>query len=1126
MSYEPIPPDGKPYPLADTTCQKCGRSGLPLLLVRPGVVDRRQQDALATVTRLYDQTLDADFLRISRKGTVPVTRLLREGYVYVYYQARGVWDVWRVFPDSTYKKLLEQASAAQYAGEADALAADEAGFVCSRGAANVPANLISLIGPQNQPAIWIAYADHLWTPEVLQRYAASDSQARPKRMTKIDGVALIKQGEKPPNSTVLSAPTLQAFLPEFSPAMPEAGPSHHPALRVFERCDPPLASAHFSLAQPLDVAARAMEETAGPDAHRKGLVLMVHDPIGVAQDYNVARLGINDERQNWMAGGMDASGGGADADRPWKRQSLMLASYVREAVRQNARKNAEDLYNSGALKGSITISESEYQRVRADEAAGKSRYPAGTTYERLNTVPVVYRVTWSREAVESGLEGVAQSDSQSRVARYDGHLDDTKIEQERVAWDEQNAAWTALQEARDEDYVAWLQGEVLLTALRHDYDNRRFLEEELRDTRKRDADMRDATARLIALSRCYGGGICGYASRQHMIKMIAKDERDPDNVFAATIFEPLGLTETLLSDPVSQATLYDALVGNREKAVEEFRAGWAAFRAGAAVHLAIAFLVVNQTTLEMQRLLASPALARQLGLESQVAFARRKQALWTRGSALADFLDSDQRRYVVRVVTEKLVDASDGSPVRVFRVDRAPGLHGRRADRASDGMRRARAVLGERGLHALEGGSVYLVVDEADLRAASPGMPTVEVTTHDLGGRPRNVRLPADLVDGLLRKPAVPLATRLQASAENFIKPGGRLPGIAAAAVIMLQSRALMQTLDDARQTGGLRRLEAVAALLSASSGIAGAVLELGAIAVARPVAAAGGLPPAAMLAGTIPWSVRLRLAGGLFAGAGALFDSATAFLRSAQLRANGDSDAAAAAEAQGALQFVGGWSIVVGTALYWFVIQNLGREVAVRVGAGFVGTVVFSGALAGWLVAGGLFLWIAGVGVSFLVNYLSDDACEIWLDRSYFGLHQRSEGAFEDVKQELEAFGALARGITVDAAWDKAWFGNDEVRATIASEDTRNPSSEGQTPAAQQRRVVYRIDGFEDRYKSKAISVLDQGVHVIEAEGPQGWSIEIRAEVADARMVAARLHYTLFDGKEAVLGDSIWISK
>lgn len=1129
MTYPGIALDGKPYPIDSADCQQCGRLDYPLLLVRPSVVDRRHEPALASVTRLYDRVLDTAFGKMKRQGTTPVTRLLRRGYVYVFYQARGVWDLWRSHEDGTYLKLLEQATPqqyAQYVTEFTQAPADLPASACSRGAANVPAGLITLVGAITQPDIWLAYATHVWDPEVLDGYGAARSATRPLRMTHLNGQALLTQGVFPATGTLLAQSALESFIPEFSPVMPTAGPTHHPALKVFERSDSPLAASRFGRAAQYDAAARQLEASSGPAAANKALVLMLADPVGVAQDYNDIRLGIHEERQHWMNGGPDATGSHVDADRPWKRQSMLCAGYIRDWLRARERGNVQARYEGGAIKDTITITEYEYQRIQADEAAGRPRYPAGTRYERLDTVPVVYRVHWPTTSVEQGLEGMADGQAGPRIDRYNSHLDWARMEQTNQQWLAQEQGWRALQEARDQDYVDWLQSETLLTALRHDYADRPVLAQAAREAGQFEADLHNAMARLDAVARCYGGGACGPASLKHLIALFGREEDDPEHWIAAAAIKPFDLLKTLRTDPGAQASLYDALVGNRKAAIEQLREGWLSVRESGVMHLATLLLVSTQITHQMRYLALAPQAAKELGLASQLALARAKEGIWVRAGALLDFLDSGERRYLVGIIADASAAPRPApgkvpaAPADIGRLEPYPeSTAGRQAGRAAQRTARAKAALRFRGLAALENSTVYLVFDQAELQALqgkAGGVAMVQVTSHDLFGKPTLAQIPADLADDLLREPQVAFGKRLGVALGKPFEVEYRLPSLAAVVVLALQGRALWKSIDDLGNQGGLQRMEAAAAVASASTGIAGAGVELAAIGLARPLVTPAGTPAAAMLAGKLPWSVRLRLAGGFLAGGGALFDAAAAYLKAGGLAQKKDQDSSDAYYVQSFFQFGGGLSILFGSGIAWYVAKRLAIDASLRIGLTLAGgTFVAASTSAAWLSGVGLVLWIVGVGVSFWAMSLEDDAAEIWLDRSYFGQHQRSEGAFDDLEQELNAFGALSLGVTVDASWSHNWINDDEVTVAITLISVESGLGAG-----------YVLEGFTDRYTRNVTGRLAEGQESAPADQAQPWVIRVRVPVADGQTRAVRLTYAFSRGNEVLALDHIWIEK
>ncbi|MEE9940921.1 hypothetical protein ACOTC8_03295 [Achromobacter xylosoxidans] len=567
-------------------------------------------------------------------------------------------------------------------------------------------------------------------------------------------------------------------------------------------------------------------------------------------------------------------------------------------------------------------------------------------------------------------------------------------------------------------------------------------------------------------------------------------------------------------------------MGNRKAAIEQLREGWQSLRETGIVHLATLLLVSTQVTHQMRYLALAPQAAKELGIASQLALAQAKEGLWVRAGALLDFLDSGQRRYLVGIIADAGPAAATtpgkvpSAPAGIGRIEPYPeSSAGRQADRAAQRTSRAKAALRTRGLTALENSTVYLVFDQAELQALqgkAGGVAMVPVTSHDLFGKPALAQIPADLADDLLREPQVAFGKRLGAALGKPFEVEYRLPSLAAVVVLALQGRALWKSIDDLENQGGLQRMEAAASIASASTGIAGAAVELAAIGLARPLVTPAGTPAAAMLAGKLPWSVRLRLAAGFLTGGGALFDGVAAVIKSSGLRRKGDNDASAWTAAQGLIQGVSGISILSGSAIAWYVARRLAVDASLRIGLTLAGgTFVAASTIAAWLSGVGLVLWIVGVGVSFWAMSLEDDAAEIWLDRSYFGRHERTEGRFEDLEQELSAFGGLSLGMTVEISWDHNWLSDDEVRATITLATGEPGLGAG-----------YVVDGFTDRYSRNATGRLAEGQEPSPADRVQPWAVRVRVPIGDTQTRAARLTYALTRGAEVLAMDHLWIEK
>lgn len=269
----------------------------------------------------------------------------------------------------------------------------------------------------------------------------------------------------------------------------------------------------------------------------------------------------------------------------------------------------------------------------------------------------------------------------------------------------------------------WLQSEVLLTVLRHGYADRPLLADAVREASQFEADLRNAMARLDVVARCYGGGACGPASLKHLIELFGKDEDDPEHWIAAAALKPFDLSKTLRTDPGAQASLYDALVGNRKAAIEQLREGWQSLREAGVAHLATLLLVSTQITHQMRYLALAPQVAKELDIASQLALAQAKEGLWVRAGALLDVMDSGQRRYLVGIIADAgpAARAAPGkvpsAPAGIGRIEPYPeSATERQADRAAQRTSRAKAALRARGLTALENSTVYLVFDQAELQ--------------------------------------------------------------------------------------------------------------------------------------------------------------------------------------------------------------------------------------------------------------------------------------------------------------------------------------------------------------------------------------------------------------------------
>lgn len=467
-------------------------------------------------------------------------------------------------------------------------------------------------------------------------------------------------------------------------------------------------------------------------------------------------------------------------------------------------------------------------------------------------------------------------------------------------------------------------------------------------------------------------------------------------------------------------------------------------------------------------------------------------------------------------MTEKRADLTQvrgrpaAAPTSIYRIEARPAGDGRKADRAARKTQTTKASLASEGLGALQGEAVYLVFDAEELarmQQRAAGVAMVDEISHDLFGNPTITKIPADVASTLLREPGKSFGKSVTQTLGSAFGSGYRLPSLAAVVGFALQSHALWKSMDDIKNVRGLQRYEAMSGVMSAALGILGASVELASIGLSAR-AASRASAPAAALAGRISWQVRMRIAGGFLAGGAAVFDGIGALLKTLTLLNKGDRDAASFAGIQAGLQLVGGGAVLAGGGLNW----SVAKRMAVQVGARATAAVALGG-VAATLSGVGLALWILGFGASLISTALKDDKYEIWLDRSFFGRHKRSEGKFENETGEINSFNSLANDVSVE--WSSSWFDSKEFSVKIAAPFPDKDS-----------KAVYSLDGYSDKGGQGKITenIRSDRLNYVGGPDSSSWEIKIEAVAKNALTRVARLSFEIKGASGVVAKDSIWI--
>lgn len=1072
----PSCPGGKPAHMKGTSCQECGRINFPLLLVRPTVVDARYEGVLSASDYVYPTSLDKAFYEIKRQGTVPAVRLLAEGYVLVFYKDRGKWDVWRSYNDSTFKKLLEQVTPDEYAKMTDGLKDNGKGSVCARGASNLPAGLITLVGPHTQSEVWLAYTPHLWAPQVLRDYTIDKAGKRAARMTLLAANAWIEKDTLPvKNAMLLNADALQHNVIEFSAAVPKA---RETILTPFENALVPLNPDRLGKAHAMVQAVREIEKTAGPKSKDKALILLLQDPIGVIADHNQIRLMALEAKKAWSAGASDFKGVDQDPLRPWRLRSSLHAQTIEGWAIAQAREEVRRNITREMNRNVPPITEEDFKK---QIASGK--LPQGTTFEPIPFRDVDYgrilkgELPKSTERLDSegrpvpqtvasrdhpgqqttlGYPRVPSADVKNVADRHYGgqtatgrrdryreklrfrELMDWRDVYKKASdrWDQEFIA------KRDVDYITYLKAEPLELVMRNDFDWKIDLTKIVPTLGTVAQQVSDVVARLVAVDKACGGGALGETSAKVFVAMLDRPLSDPANWADRALVVPFNAVNAITSDPGKSKDSMEKLAGMLEvseivkEALKEHREKLAsaaksiAASKEQALHLATAAL--DGTKAKVAGLpKTDPA-----KLENYYRFHIRTRVLMEQ----VTHPDVAQSYVTVRFkipqgdALDAVADALSKGRLEAAMTNKSATT---RVERRETG-RSLRKLAGRPGLDVPENYPVMLTQEtltRIQKQAARAGEQLVDVVPDDvLGGLKQPFKLPKSLATKLIGEQA----TAGRATLEAMMAKETNIPRVMA----VFQIWALIASLKSLKNAQGYEYVDGLMSVFSCVSGLVGGSLSVAMTAVEARTATTGlRLVPRAGVSMTA-----LRLASGLVAAAGSAFDAVGAFAKYAARKDSGDAQAADEYFRAG-LMFAGSaGALALGAGALF--LDGLANETAKRAGgviatqmARRLGGAVALELLGASLTGIGIVLGIVGFGWSLYALYMEDDLNDTFLKRSYWGIGDQPIASFGDPKpvespircpnslkiqawiqngltEEMEAFAGLTLGIKVTLEW------------------------------------------------------------------------------------------------------------
>lgn len=1050
-------------------CTTCNRDGLLILPVRPSVVESKIHGPL--VPKL-SKALGGEFASLDWKGHTPVARILRPGYVHVYYEKSKEWDFYQVTPNGFFKRASHTELSEKNAPAPD--------FQCKNAGVNVLMSTIGIRDAKNQTKVWIAFADHLWSGPTLQHYAGN-ADDRALRMSLVEPSAWINSGTAPKRSLVLNSANLEAVIPEYADAALAKNKGY---ATIFASSTQPFETVRLNNAKPYAERARAIEKSVThTDLNEKTLILLLDDPVGVAESLQHSSLMIERNQDIWNGGGVQVNGLGADKERPWKRQSVVMVKTLEEWVKQSRRAEEVQRLTTGMMctKDNFMLSRPNVKgqrwvgNIMKDAKGVPIKVKPGTVQKGImldadgkdishlltdgyqRSFKDGHRVYDQPTAEKLAVEHT-KTTIQNRVARYRKKLryDKENFKDGLVAFDEnyqaQEKAWLVHRKAADQDIVMWLRGKRFGLVMTQDYERQSASIKALRaeyDKKKKEGKkdeakaqikeiknfLRDAIARIAATDRALGAGPLGADTLKYFAEQLKLPVNDSRNLIARGLLKPFDLQDELAGKGGPASELYDGVTGIIAFGKTDLPDVWTLIGQQTAD---MTGRLINAQTSAISRLAEltyDPSQARLLGITLSTAEVDNMRILWVRGNALLNLGYGGQRQYALRLkTTSHEVAASLAQYGLAYGTDRLVTIKSTDANTSTRRQVTTAPVDNRMQLLRQQIASnpnvdivVPVLIDESAWQRFMSGVdgPTTQVMSDNVIGGPKGmVHVPTAMVDDLLAMHAN-AGWRALGNARNL----GATLGLKG--TFIMQAWATYESVK-ALWNGTSSNTDLADQSLSTLGGIASFVavgMEVRAM-ITEPALGQGRNTAMRQLI----HPARMRLGAGLAGSVAGMFDAVISFVKFQDRKRNGDRDASSAYFWAGSAYGLS--SVVSGVGAYLSYSAIAGRAAQVASVRLITGVMVEVGAAAIWgasLTGVGLLLAVVGLGLTLWAISMEDDDNEIFLDRTYFGLHgnQTTHLPFKDLDQEVKAFGALALGLRVELGWDDN-FGPDVVNVKM----------------------------------------------------------------------------------------------
>ncbi|WP_162622068.1 T6SS effector BTH_I2691 family protein [Stenotrophomonas maltophilia] len=378
-------------------CPSCVKSGLPVLLTRPGLAEARYAARSSVQTRQLMAGLSAPDLKFSDY----VMRTLRTGYVYVYYQTSEMHaliggDGWEAYA------VDEAGYVSPIPLENPPLPEEMPRFSCERAAGYAAAMLINIKEPSKAGEVWVGFSEVPLSLKVRQNYAAKPELLN-QRFTRLN--ASNGQSDR---VLALSDGAIQGAIVDYDVErgrMLEGlrGNPHRPGQVALDRdgkvpekpaSEDAQTEERRESAKDVAAAAAAIAATSKDPAAKRPLILGVSDPVGMAHEAAHLRLTLPSKAVKWLM---------AQRDGARRLQTAVTLVGVQQMLVEQARVREADFRD----RNPPAMSAMDLRAEMITKAEFEARQKAGIVPSSASWSPIAIPMSgpWGSGVASSGQNG-------------------------------------------------------------------------------------------------------------------------------------------------------------------------------------------------------------------------------------------------------------------------------------------------------------------------------------------------------------------------------------------------------------------------------------------------------------------------------------------------------------------------------------------------------------------------------------------------------------------------------------------------------------------------------------------------------------------------------------------------